>query len=107
MAGEELKGKGRAADGSETETFFYGINIKILYMNKNEACSTEGFKASKNIPSALAKGNTGRLSMESIIVHGGVQGGRSAQSAQTASALSRPSSPHTPSATRNKWPFFF
>lgn len=35
-------------------------------------------KLSKNIPSALAKGNTARLSMESIIVHGEVQGGRSA-----------------------------
>lgn len=45
---------------------------------KNEACSTEDFKASKNIPSTLAKGNTARLSMESIIVHGEVQGGRSA-----------------------------
>lgn len=40
-------------------------------MNKNEACSTEDFKASKNIPSALAKGNRARLSMESIIVRGG------------------------------------
>lgn len=77
-AGEELKGTAQAAGRSKTETFFYCINIKILYMNKNEACSTEDFKASKNIPSALAKGNTARLSMESIIVHGGVQGGRSA-----------------------------
>lgn len=72
-AGEEQKGRVR-----QDRKVFYGINIKILYMNKTEACSTEDFKASKNIPSALAKGNRARLSMESIIVCGGVQGGRSA-----------------------------
>lgn len=66
--------------GSKTEFFFFSLNKykDAVYEQKMKRVPQRILKLPKIFPSALAKGNTARLSMESIIVHGEVQGGRSA-----------------------------